>query len=667
MSVLLPNSEQNKAIEQTEGPVLVLAGAGSGKTRVITLRIVHLLKKGIPSERILAVTFTNKAAQEMVERVEAMVPLTSKPLISTFHSYCCRLLRKECTRLGFRPNFSIYSTADQLSLLRQILQQLKLENLRAEEVLSEISLAKSHALTPQAFQEKYPDRSSTAQIYSKYQESLSAYNSMDFDDLLLHSVEIFKRFPEARKKHQAEFLYIMIDEYQDTNPVQFELVAILSEPHQNLCVVGDDDQGIYSFRGAQTDNLFLFQQKYPQTIVIKLEENYRSTNQILQASNLLIQNNENRIQKKLWSKKPDGPPLRLIEARDEREEAKKVCEELTKHQMMKNRSLDQYALLFRTNAQTRLFEEEFRKRGVRYQLIGGTKFYDRKEIRDFLSYLSVINNCRDELSLFRIINFPARGIGTLTLQKMNQLCLQKNKGLFELMEQIAFHGDIPAQAQKGIEQFVTLIEKCLQLEKTAGLSKMAEFLVEAIQFQQEIQKNSKNFQEAEKRWSNVLELLNGIKQFEETEKKPDLAEYMRNMVLFLNDDFQKEKGVKEGKVTLITLHACKGLEFPHVFMVGMEEDLLPHFRSTTPKEIAEERRLCYVGITRAKESLLFSYAKQRMQQNRTVLRLRSRFLDEIETELTTEELEWDDTQKEAVRQRSLEQMRAILFKKEAPS
>ncbi|MEK7483675.1 MAG: UvrD-helicase domain-containing protein [Planctomycetota bacterium] len=654
------NPEQQQAVLQTTGPLLILAGAGSGKTRVITIRIVHLLKNGVPSERIWAVTFTNKAAQEMIERIGKMVPLTAKPYLSTFHSYCCRVLRKEGGALGFRPNFSIYTTPDQSSLLKQTIQTLKL-TLDPDEALSEISLCKSRGMTSSRFREHYPERP-LGQVYEQYQKSLAAYNAMDFDDLLLHTVELFKQFPEVLKRHQDEFSHIMIDEYQDTNPVQFELVALLSQPHQNLCVVGDDDQGIYSFRGAQTDNLTLFQKQYPQAKLIKLEQNYRSTNQILRASNLLIQNNTGRIQKKLWSKKPDGVPIRLLEARDEREEAKRVCDELLKHRAITKTSLDHYALLFRTNAQTRLFEEEFRKRGVQYHLIGGTKFYDRKEIRDVLSYFSVITNSRDELSLFRIINFPTRGIGTTSLQKMNQLSLHTKKGIFELMETVHQYPEISGTAQKGIQEFIDLIRHCRRLEKQQGLTAMGEYLLKAIHLQKELEQNSENSQESERRWSNVVELLNGMKHYETTEPEPNLSEYMRSMALFLNNDFQKEKDVIEERVTLITLHACKGLEFPHVFMVGMEEDLLPHFRSTLPHEIAEERRLCYVGITRAMESLTLSFARQRMQRNRSVVRLRSRFLDEIEEELSTAEPVWTPEQKEAVRQDSLAQIRAMLFK-----
>jgi DNA helicase-2/ATP-dependent DNA helicase PcrA len=667
MTTVLPNPEQQKAILHTQGPLLILAGAGSGKTRVLTLRIVHLIKQGVPANAILAVTFTNKAAKEMENRVQSLLSVEKKPWISTFHAYTVRVLRQECEILGFRPNFSIYSTTDQLSLYKQILKKRKLDDThQAEEALREISLTKSIPLSPEAFIHQVPDRPEIALIYQDYQESLKAFNALDFDDLLCHTLTLFQNYPEILQKYQREFQYILIDEYQDTNPVQFELVSLLARPHRNLCVVGDDDQGIYSFRGARSDNLSLFQKNYPEARLIKLEQNYRSSNQILKAANLLIQGNSNRIEKKLWSKNPDGPPLHLIEAHDEREEATRVCSHLIQQKTLHRKPFDHYAILFRTNAQTRLFEEELRRNQIPYQVIGGTKFYDRREIRDILSYLSVLFNPRDEVSLFRIINVPARGIGTTSLQKLNAICLRSKQGVFQVLKTIEFYSEIPALAQKGMRDFVELLLDCQQEIHSKGLVEMTTNLIEKIHYKEELYQSCKDAPEAERRYDNVLELLNGMAYFLKTTDDPSLANYLKSVALYLEEpESATATKAQEGKVTLITLHACKGLEFPSVYMVGLEEELLPHFRSLTPQDIAEERRLCYVGITRAMHSLTLSYAKKRQQRNRTSQqRFRSRFLDEIEKELKQATPALNASEKQALIEDSLAKMRAILFKTE---
>lgn len=634
------NPEQFIAVHHTEGPLLVLAGAGSGKTQVITSRIVHLLAKcKIPAEQILAVTFTNKAAKEMQERVKRAAGSKAEGiLISTFHSLGVRILRRDIRRLGYKPNFTIYSDSDQAGVVRQALSDLNIDTkqFQPDLVRWQISSAKNRLIAP----EQYPKLSTnpleqvTAAVYPRYQHLLRAYNAIDFDDIIMLTVQMLEELPEVRQHWQQRFSYIMVDEYQDTNAGQYKLISLLAQGHGNLCVVGDDDQAIYGWRGADITNILNFSSERSSCKVVKLEQNYRSTGTILNAANTVIRNNSKRSDKALWTASGSGELINLLVADTDDEEARQVVEQLQLAQYRDKRPWKDFAILYRSNAQSRAFEEALRMEEVPYVLVGGQKFFERKEVKDSLSYLAVLANPRDEAALVRTINFPRRGIGGTSLLRLQQWSLEHNLSLYDTLGMADQIEGLSEATRKAVNGFHSMIRQELADFTNSSMASQATALFKRLGINQELYRTIDNPVQARKRIENIEQVINALASFEERNPTAGLADFLERIALL--EDNRRETGDDQPQdaVTLMSLHASKGLEFPQVFLVGLEEGLLPHHRSIDEDpEVAEERRLCYVGITRARERLTISRCLKRRKYGTWEEREPSRFLAEIPAEL----------------------------------
>jgi superfamily I DNA/RNA helicase len=634
------NPQQLSAVKQTEGALLLLAGAGSGKTRVITCRIAYLImNKGVAPENILAVTFTNKAANEMKERVHGLVGKERSEglIVSTFHSLCVRILRREIEHLGYKRNFSIYSSSDQVGLIRQIVREMSSggRKIDAEMILWKISAAKNRLVKPGDFSPRYGDEYEllAAEVYPKYQSALKAYNALDFDDIIMLAIELFQSRHDVLENWQERFRYIMVDEYQDTNAAQYLLIKLLAAKYRNLCVVGDDDQSIYGWRGADVGNILDFEKDYRGCKVTKLEQNYRSTGNILQAANTVIRNNVKRKEKTLWTDTGAGRLIDMILAQDDEEEAVTVVERIQLERFKNKLSYGDFAVLYRANAQSRAFEEQLRYEDIPYILIGGMEFYERKEVKDAISYLKAISNPRDEVALLRIVNFPRRGIGEGTVLKINQWSMEHGRPLFEAFGRVREIPEIPEATRDKVLDLHGLLTQTRQLfiKKGRLADKVAE-LFKTLGIEDELYRTIDDRAAARKRAENIEQIVNAAAGYEERTADPTLAGFLEKVSLAGDDDYQGKKKKEPGSdaVVLMSLHSSKGLEFPHVFLVGMEEGLLPHDKSITEQlSIDEERRLCYVGITRARKHLTMTRCLHRKKYGKLQERQPSRFLEEL--------------------------------------
>lgn len=625
------NKEQALAVQTTDGPMLILAGAGSGKTKVLTCRIAHLLQQGVAPYRILAITFTNKAAAEMRERVDRMAGEAAKDVwLFTFHAFCARLLRRDIDKLeGYGNNFAIYDTSDAQNVVKQVLKEMNLDEKRFQPagLCARISSAKNQLLSPVDYAKAANDfyEEKAAQIYASYQEKLRQNNALDFDDLLLLTVQLLQENAEVREKYQDKFQYIMVDEYQDTNHVQYLLTKLLAGKHRNICVVGDADQSIYGWRGADIQNILDFEKDYPDAKLIKLEQNYRSTQVILDAANAVIKNNTGRKPKNLWTDNGTGREITYFQAMDERDEARFVIEQLQRLQQEENMRLGDMAVLYRTNTQSRVFEEMLIKSGISYNMVGGTKFYERKEIKDILAYLRVIFNPNDSLSLLRIINVPRRGIGDATLGRLRAYAAENGLHLFEVLSNAAAVPGLNSRFVGKLDELSGIIFELMGEAEEVPVKQLIEDVMQRTGYLEELQL-SKNVQD-QSRVDNLMELLSVAEDFAKGGEENTLENFLANVAL-VSDIDDAELG--EDAVTLMTLHSAKGLEFPVVFLAGMEEGIFPHARTLMDEEeIEEERRLCYVGITRAEKCLFMSNARMRTIYGHTVSYPPSRFLQEV--------------------------------------
>lgn len=635
------NSRQQEAVLHTEGPLLILAGAGSGKTRVLTHRIAYLIdEKGVNPWNILAITFTNKAASEMRERVDQIVGFGSESIwVSTFHSTCARILRRYIDRLGFDNRFTIYDTDDQKSLVKDICRRLNIDTkyLRENTILSQISHAKDELITPDEMEKDAGgdfNKKKIASVYREYQASLRKNNALDFDDLIMKTVELFKTCPDVLKNYQERFRYIMVDEYQDTNTAQFQFVSLLASKYGNLCVVGDDDQSIYKFRGANIGNILGFEKVFPNAYVIRLEQNYRSTKNILNAANHVIANNAARKPKTLWTENPEGDKIHFRQFMNGFEEAEYVVGDISKAHREGKCSYKDCAVLYRTNAQSRLFEEKFLYANIPYKIVGGINFYSRKEIKDLICYLKTIDNARDDLAVKRIINIPRRGIGAATLGKVQDYAEEMDISFYDALREA---GKIPSLGRTAskIEGFVTFIQG---LRSKADCCSVREILEEVIRLTGYVDAlEAEDTDEARDRIENIDELISKTESYQETmEKKGQpatLSGFLEEIALIADID-----SVDPGQdyVLLMTLHSAKGLEFPRVYLTGMEDGIFPSYLSIISDDdtdLEEERRLCYVGITRAMEELTLSCVRQRMIRGEVKYNKASRFVREIPREL----------------------------------
>ena len=629
------NNEQREAVFCTEGPLLMLAGAGSGKTRSLTHRIAYLIEeKGVAPWNILAITFTNKAAQEMRERVDALVGYGSEDIwISTFHATCSRILRRHIDLLGYDRNFTIYDASDQKSLMKEVLKEMKIDTKQFPErsVMSEISSAKNEYKSPLDYRNEYGSNfrnQRIADIYEHYQKRHKENNALDFDDLLVKMVDLFQTNPDVLEHYQDRFQYIMVDEYQDTNTVQFLLVSLLAKKYRNLCVVGDDDQSIYKFRGANIYNILNFEKVFPDAQVIRLEQNYRSTQNILNAANGVIANNKGRKEKKLWTENQKGELVHFKQYDTEYDEADGVVSRIN-FLAMRGVQYKDMAILYRTNAQSRIFEEKLKQKNIPYAIVRGISFYDRKEIKDLMSYLKVVDSGMDDLSVKRIINVPKRGIGQTTINRLQEFAILNQMSFLDAV----FNADeIPevTRALAKLHKFADMIEEFREYASEHEISELLEHILDVTQYRAELE--AEGTDESISRLEDIEELFNDIAYYEEEEENPNLRDFLAEKDMYtLNagiDNLEDENN----KVLLMTLHNAKGLEFNNVFLGGMEEGVFPGFgamMSGDESEIEEERRLCYVGITRAKERLFLSAAKRRMLRGQTQYNRRSRFIDEI--------------------------------------
>ena len=634
----LLNREQQEAVLHVDGPLLILAGAGSGKTRVLTYRIAHLIDEcGVNPWNILAITFTNKAAGEMRERVDKIVGYGSESIwVSTFHSTCVRILRRYIDRLGYDTNFTIYDTEDQKTVMKSVCQKLQLDSKLYKErmLLNVISHAKDEYISPNEFlleakgdfrQEKI------AQAYVEYQKELKKNNALDFDDLLVKTVELFQSFPDVLEYYQNRFRYIMVDEYQDTNTVQFKFISTLARQYRNLCVVGDDDQSIYKFRGANIRNILDFEKVFPDAKVVKLEQNYRSTQNILNAANGVIANNRGRKEKALWTENEQGEPILFQQFQNGYEEAEYVSGEISKKVRKGEAEYQDFAVLYRTNAQSRLFEEKFLYANIPYKIVGGVNFYSRKEIKDILAYLKTIDNGKDDLAVRRIINVPKRGIGNVTLAKVQAYADSRDISFFEALEEA---GEIPGlgKAALKIQPFVHLIHEMRLSLADMSMQDLIQAILDKTGYAEDLK--NEDTDESEARLENIDEFINKAVTYEEGAEEPNLSGFLEEVALVADID-SVEDG--DNRVLLMTLHSAKGLEFPYVYLAGMEDGLFPSYMSIAAddptEEIEEERRLCYVGITRAMKELTITCARCRMVRGETQYNNVSRFVREIPSEL----------------------------------
>ena len=622
------NQEQRKAAETLEGPVLILAGAGSGKTRALTYRIANLIDHGVAPWNILAITFTNKAAREMRERVSALVGQSGEEVwVSTFHAMCARILRRDIEKLGYSRSFTIYDDDDQAAVLKELYKTLNVDdkNLPMREVRAKISDAKNKLLDPDGWFAASPRDFRSQQIhdlYSGYERKLKQGNALDFDDLLVRTLELFADHPPVLESYRERFRYVHVDEYQDTNFAQYSLVKLLTHKSRNICVVGDDDQSIYGWRGADIRNILDFEKDYPDATVIKLEQNYRSTANILDAANQVIAHNEGRMEKALWTEMPAGDPIRLFCAGDEREEAAWICDRM---QQLKRDGKDfgDMAILYRSNAQSRVLEDMLVRAGIPYRIYGGLRFYDRKEVKDIVAYLRCIVNPSDDVSLRRIINQPKRSIGDTTIAELVRYAAEEQIPLFSALVDIP--DTLSARPRKCVSEFGDLMNELVMEHEDMGVLEFVTHLIARTGLKAQYERDQSD--EGRNRIENIDEFLGAVAEYEKASENPTLEDYLENVALVSDLD---NASPDAKAVTLMTLHSAKGLEFPVVFMAGLEEGIFPTARSFQDDEkLEEERRLCYVGITRAQYQLYISYASQRMLYNQVSYNAPSRFLREI--------------------------------------
>lgn len=633
------NEEQREAVFHTEGPLLILAGAGSGKTRVLTHRIAYLIEeKGINPWNILAITFTNKAAGEMRERVDDIVGFGSESIwVSTFHSTCVRILRRHIDRLGYDNNFTIYDSDDQKTLMKDVckLLQIDTKTYRERTILSAISSAKDEMVTPEEYElNAYGDfsKKKIAEAYKEYERQLKANNALDFDDLLVKTVQLFQTQPEILEYYQDRFRYIMVDEYQDTNTVQFKLISLLAAKYKNLCVVGDDDQSIYKFRGANIQNILSFEKEFEHTKVIKLEQNYRSTSTILDAANAVIKNNVGRKAKSLWTENGEGEKIQFRQFDTAYDEAEYIVGDIRERVDNGKAAYCDHAVLYRTNAQSRLFEEKMITANIPYKIVGGVNFYARKEIKDLLAYLKTIDNGKDDLAVRRIINVPKRGIGLTTVNRITEAAQQRGISFYEALCSADLVPGLGRSISK-LESFAAMIEYFRKEAEHLSITELMEEILTETGYVEELKAEGE--EEAEARLQNIDEFLNKIAAYEESceEELPTLSGFLEEVALVADIDSLDEES---DYVVLMTLHSAKGLEFPYVYLAGMEDGIFPSYMTITaddPTEIEEERRLCYVGITRAKKELAMTCARRRMIRGETQYNKMSRFLKEVPPQL----------------------------------
>lgn len=635
------NPQQRKAVETTEGPLLIMAGAGSGKTRVLTHRIAYLIAtRKAPPWAILAITFTNKAAREMQDRVSRLVGgAEGRDIwVSTFHSMCVRILRRDIERIGFTSNFSILDSTDQLSVIRNIMKELNIDTKKFEPkaVQSMISTAKNELVTPQQYEQKVGDyfEGIVAKVYPMYQRRLRSNNSLDFDDLIMKTIELFKDNPEVLDFYQKKFQYIHVDEYQDTNRAQYMLCRMLADKHHRICVVGDSDQSIYRWRGADISNILNFEKDYPEAKTILLEQNYRSTSTILDAANAVIGQNTGRKPKRLWTDKGDGDKIKVYRADSEHDEGYFVTSEINSS-VKKGRNYRDHAILYRTNAQSRVIEEILIKSDIPYQIVGGIKFYDRKEIKDMLAYLRLLSNPDDDISLTRVINVPKRGIGDTTVAKLADAAAERGTSIYRVLQYVDDLG-LAGRTRNALVEFYDMIAGLHQMVEYLSVTELTEKILEMSQYRLELQ--NENTLESRSRLENIDEFLSVTMEFEKNNEDKTLVSFLTDLALIADIDSMNDNGdadkPNDDAVVLMTMHSAKGLEFPVVFIVGMEEGVFPHSRAFLDnEELEEERRLAYVGITRAEEKLFLSCAQMRTLFGRTTANPPSRFLDEIPEEL----------------------------------
>jgi ATP-dependent DNA helicase UvrD/PcrA len=630
------NQPQKEAVLATEGPLLVIAGAGSGKTRVLTYRVAHLINAvGAKPNEILAITFTNKAAGEMRERLQRLLGASGRGLwILTFHAACGRILRREAQRLGYRSNFTIYDQADQVRLVKQCLEELERDPKRftPRGIHNQISQAKNQLVGPDEYAQRVQSfyDQTVADVYQLYQRRLFASNAVDFDDMLMLTVDVLERFPEALEKWQKAFRYILVDEYQDTNHAQYRLLQLLAAPDMNVCAVGDPDQSIYAFRGADINNILDFERDFPGTRTIALEQNYRSTNSILDAANHVITNNRERKPKELWSDLGDGDPVRVLEVEDEHAEARFVAAGIAAL-VEEGYSGDEIAVFYRTNAQSRVLEDVLVRQGISYQVIGGPRFYERAEIKDAIAYLQAIDNPYDAVSLTRIANRPRRGIGDSSLARMQTWADAEGRSLWEAME-FAEEAGVGAAPLRAVSQFHTLMQSLQSGALELPVAELVERTLERSGYLEALE--AERTIEAQGRLENLQELVGVAREYQENADEPSLSNFLQEISLYSDQDAISD----ESFVTLMTLHNAKGLEFRAVYLLGMEEGIFPHARSIEEQGIEEERRLCYVGMTRAKEKLTLTHASARSLWGSRGYNLPSRFLDELPRNVERERL-----------------------------
>lgn len=633
------NPMQQEAVYHTEGPVLILAGAGSGKTRVLTHRIAYLIEeKGVTPWNIMAITFTNKAAQEMRERVDKIVGFGSESIwVSTFHSSCVRILRRYIDRLGYDNNFTIYDTDDQKTVIKDVCKRLNIDTKMYKErtLMAAISSAKDELVSPEEFRlnaSSSQDWSAqtVARVYDAYQKQLRQNNALDFDDLIVKTVELFQNCPDVLDSYQERFRYIMVDEYQDTNTAQFKFVSLLAEKYKNLCVVGDDDQSIYKFRGANIGNILGYEKVFPQAKVIKLEQNYRSTQNILNAANEVIKNNLGRKDKTLWTANEQGAPLHFRQFQNGFEEAEYIAGDISKKVREGVYEYKDCAILYRTNAQSRLFEEKFLLANIPYKIVGGVNFYARKEIKDLLAYLKTIDNARDDVAVRRIINVPKRGIGATTLTKVQVYAEEMGMSFYDALKEAEQITTLGRSAVK-VKPFVDFIQKFRSQLEYLSVSELLQKIIDETGYVAELQ--AENTEEAQARIENIDELISKAVSYEEEAEESSLSGFLEEVALVADIDSVDDN---DNRVLLMTLHSAKGLEFQDVYLAGMEDGMFPSYMTIVgedPTELEEERRLCYVGITRAMKELTLTAAQQRMIRGETQYNKVSRFIREIPREL----------------------------------
>lgn len=636
------NEQQKEGVFTTEGAVLILAGAGSGKTGVLTHRIAHLIDDlGVNSYNILAITFTNKAAKEMKERVDRLVGMgADSAWIMTFHAACVRILRRYICRIGYDNNFTIYDTDDQKSVIKDILKRKNLDPKQYKDrtILSVISNAKDNLISPDDMYQSSGgnyNTMKTAEIYREYQEQLKKNNAVDFDDIIGLTVKLFNEDKEVLRYYQERFRYIMVDEYQDTNRAQFNLIRLLAGGHGNLCVVGDDDQSIYKFRGADINNILDFEKYFNDAKIIKLEQNYRSTQKILDVANEVIKNNAGRKDKRLWTSVKDGTKVIFNVYENGYEEARGIAEDIAHRHLHDRKDYSDFAILYRTNAQSRSLEEKLIEKNIPYRIYGGINFYARREIKDILAYLKTIDNARDDLAVKRILNVPKRGIGAASVAKVDDYAYENDITFYVALRQAK---EVPGlqRAISKVEGFVTQIEILKSKSQYIGVGKLIEEIIETVGYSDYIDAESESDEQATERRQNIDELISKAVQYEETVDEPSLSGFLEEVALVADIDNLDENN---DMVSLMTIHSAKGLEFPIVYLAGMEDGLFPSYMSISTgdeSDIEEERRLCYVGITRAKETLIMSAARMRTVRGETQMNRTSRFVREIPKELLAE-------------------------------